>query len=104
MASQAYRGLIRSKYERDYGWKDQWVGYDPATRSDFYARAFTGEFVIGIDNLVTSMANPLAKKVMLHRRLADDLEPFRNSLLYRRKYERLACRPLNRLFLPKEHL
>ena len=45
-------GLIRSKYERDYGWGDQWAGFDPATRADFYARTFTAEFVTGIDNLI----------------------------------------------------
>ena len=98
-------GLIRSKYERDYGWKDQWVGYDPATRADFYARAFTGEFVIGVDNLVDFNGKSAREEGLCFiEGCTDDLEPFRNSLLYRRKYERLACRPLNGLFLPNEHL
>ena len=34
-------GLIRSKYERDHGWGDQWRGFDPGTRADFYARVFS---------------------------------------------------------------
>ena len=98
-------GLIRSKYERDYDWKAQWVGYDPATRSDFYARAFTGEFVIGVDNLVDFNGKSAREEGLCFiEGCTDDLEAFRNSLLYRRKYERLACRPLNGLFLPKEHL
>ena len=34
----------------------------------------------------------------------DNLLRFRSSLLERRKHERLACRPINGLFLPEEHL
>jgi len=33
-------GLVRSKYERDYNWGDQWDGYDPATRADFFCEDF----------------------------------------------------------------
>ncbi|PYK96994.1 MAG: hypothetical protein DME19_17830 [Verrucomicrobia bacterium] len=43
-------GLIRSKFERDYGWDDRWNGYDPATRADFYTRVFAGLFVTGVDS------------------------------------------------------
>jgi len=35
-------GLIRSKFERDYGWGDFWLNYDAATRADFYVRTFAG--------------------------------------------------------------
>ena len=35
-------GLIRSKFERDYGWGSQWLDADPATRADFYTRVFSG--------------------------------------------------------------
>lgn len=35
-------GLMRSKYERDYGWLNEWYVYDAATRADFYARLFSG--------------------------------------------------------------
>lgn len=35
-------GLIRSKFERDHGWGDQWTDYSPAMRADFYARIFSG--------------------------------------------------------------
>jgi hypothetical protein len=45
-------GLIRSKYERDFGWGDQWYIYDAATRADFYARLFGGLFAAGRDELV----------------------------------------------------
>jgi hypothetical protein len=34
-------GLIRSKFERDYGWGHQWVDYSPAMRADFYVRIFS---------------------------------------------------------------
>jgi hypothetical protein len=33
----------------------------------------------------------------------ENLLRFRSSLLDRRKYERLSCGPVNRLFLPEEH-
>jgi hypothetical protein len=45
-------GLIRSKYERDYGWGEHWLLYDAATRADFYVRLFAGQFVSGNDELV----------------------------------------------------
>ncbi len=33
-------GLLRSKFERDYGWGDHWTDYSPAMRADFYVRIF----------------------------------------------------------------
>ena len=45
-------GLMRSKFERDYNWGEAWIGYDPATRADFYTRVFAGLFVTGQDDLV----------------------------------------------------
>jgi hypothetical protein len=45
-------GLIRSKYERDYGWGDTWLLYDAATRADFYTRLFCGLIADRVDNLV----------------------------------------------------
>ncbi|MEY3481782.1 MAG: hypothetical protein RIQ71_2557, partial [Verrucomicrobiota bacterium] len=36
-------GLIRSKFERDYGWGDEWKDYSPALRADYYTRIFAGE-------------------------------------------------------------
>jgi hypothetical protein len=44
-------GLIRSKYERNYGWGKEWFLYDAATRADFYTRIFTGAMTLGYDNL-----------------------------------------------------
>jgi len=45
-------GLIRSKYERDYGWGDYWYRYDATSRADFYTRLFAGLFLAGGDDLV----------------------------------------------------
>lgn len=45
-------GLIRSKYERDYGWGEQWYHYDAASRADFYTRIFAGLIATGRDDLV----------------------------------------------------
>lgn len=36
-------GLIRSKFERDYGWGEEWKDYSPALRADYYTRIFAGE-------------------------------------------------------------
>ncbi len=98
-------GLLRSKYERDHGWGDQWQGYDPATRADFYARVFSGLFGAGIDDLVDFNCQSAREEGLCPMQSCpDNLERFRNSLLERRKYERLAHRPFNGLFLPAEHL
>ena len=45
-------GLLRSKFERDYGWGKQWKDYSPAMRADFYVRIFAG--------LKTSVAEEVA--------------------------------------------
>ncbi|MBI4333289.1 MAG: hypothetical protein HY673_18650 [Chloroflexi bacterium] len=44
-------GLVRSKYERDYGWGVNWLVYDAATRADFYIRLFCGLMADGTDDL-----------------------------------------------------
>ncbi|MHB8519473.1 MAG: hypothetical protein ACYDH9_01830 [Limisphaerales bacterium] len=44
-------GLIRSKYERDFGWGDQWQGFDAAARADFCTRVIAGLIAVGRDDL-----------------------------------------------------
>ncbi len=44
-------GLIRSKYERDYGWLNEWFVYDAGTRADFYTRVFAGLIELKQDTL-----------------------------------------------------
>lgn len=44
-------GLIRSKYERDYGWLNQWYVYDAGMRADFHARVLSGLIKMGYDHL-----------------------------------------------------
>jgi hypothetical protein len=98
-------GLIRSKYERNHGWGDQWHGYDPGTRADFYARVFAGQFVTGVDDLVDFNCQSAREEGTCFVSPCDDnLQHYRESLIERRTHERLACRPFNRLFLPAEHL
>jgi hypothetical protein len=36
-------GLIRSKFERDYGWGSEWTDYSPALRADYYTRIFASQ-------------------------------------------------------------
>lgn len=98
-------GLIRSKYERDHGWGDQWEGCDPATRADFYARIFAGQVATGGDNLIDFNCQSAREEGLCFvEGCAGNLETFKKSLLNRRHHERLAGRPFNGLFLPEEHL
>lgn len=94
-------GLIQSKFERDYAWGHAWEGYDPATRAEFYSRVFAGLVAARYDDLVDFNCQSAREQGTCH--VADcskNLMPFRQSLLDRRAYERLACRPIHRLFLP----
>jgi len=45
-------GLIRSKYERDYGWFNQWFVYDAGMRADFHVRVLAGLIKLGFDQFV----------------------------------------------------
>jgi len=97
-------GLIRSKYEHDHSWGRQWTDSDPATRADFYARVFTGAFVTGVDDLVDFNCQSAREEGLCFvENCRENLAPFRTSLIHRKHYERLGCRPFNRLFLSTEH-
>jgi hypothetical protein len=98
-------GLIRSKYERNYGWGREWYFYDAATRADFYTRVFAGLIKMGQDDLKTFDCIPVMESQFCHcKQTGCKLQNFKNSLLERVRYERLAGRPFNGLFLPVEHL
>jgi hypothetical protein len=98
-------GLIRSKYERDYGWGDQWLIHDAATRADFYTRIFAGLFAAGVDDLVDFNCTSVREKgLCLRPQNGCALTTLRTSLLERRHHDRLADRPLDGLLLPHEHL
>jgi hypothetical protein len=98
-------GLVRSRFERDHGWGEMWAGYDPATRADFYTRIFAGLFATGRDDLVDfNCQSAKEEKLCFVVDCPFNLEQYKKSLLNRRKYERLASRPVNGLFLPEEHL
>jgi hypothetical protein len=45
-------GLIRSKYERDFGWLNQWFVYDAGTRADFHVRVLGGMMALGRDPIL----------------------------------------------------
>jgi hypothetical protein len=94
-------GLIQSRFERDYAWGQAWKGYDPATRAEFYTRVFAGLVAARYDDLVDLNCQSAREQDTCH--VADcrkNLLPFKQSLLDRRTHERLACRPIHRLFLP----
>ncbi|MBI2435849.1 MAG: hypothetical protein HYV26_23585, partial [Candidatus Hydrogenedentes bacterium] len=97
-------GLIRSKYERDFGWGTRWYKENAGIRADFYTRVFAGLVYTGRDELVDFNCQSVAERgFCLRPDPACNLVGFRESILERRKHERLASGPLNRLFLPGEH-
>lgn len=98
-------GLIRSKYERNYGWGREWYFYDAATRADFYSRIFTGLIKLRLDNLKHFDCTPVREsQYCINKQYSCNLECFKQSLIERLHYERLAGRPFNGLFLPVEHI
>ena len=97
-------GLIQPRFERDFGWRNYWNSYDPATRADFFTRIFAGLVIAGYDDLVDfNCCSTQEQKICFQPNCQDNLERFRTSLLNRRTYGRLARRPFHRLFLPAEH-
>jgi hypothetical protein len=55
-------GLIRSKYERNFGWTPGWYVYDAALRADFYVRLFTGLIADGLDPLIDYNCKSMQEK------------------------------------------
>lgn len=95
-------GLICSKFSRDHNWRDQWQECDPATRADFYTRIFAGLFVAGRDDLLDfNCQSSKEERICPVAECPHNLELFRQSALARRHYDKLAHRPIHRLFLPK---
>lgn len=98
-------GLIRSKFERDFGWGDKFYRYDAATRADFYTRVFAGLIAERIDDLDDFQCEDLQGLGYCDaERCNRSLPSFQTSLWERIRHERLACRPIHGLFLPDEHL
>lgn len=78
-------GLIRSKYERDYGWGDKWFLYDASARADFYTRLFAGLIATGLDDLVDLNCRSCQEKRYCPAHQCDNnLSGFKSLLLARR--------------------
>lgn len=45
-------GLVRSRYERPYGWLADFHFHDPTVRAEVYTRIFAGLVTLGIDQMV----------------------------------------------------
>jgi hypothetical protein len=96
-------GLICSKYQRDFRWT-QFANVDPATRADFYTRVFSGLFAVGTDDLVDfNCASAQEQGTCTFSTCGHNLLNFKESALERRKHDKLAHRPFNRLLLSSEH-
>jgi hypothetical protein len=97
-------GLIRTKYERNYGWGREWYFYDAATRSDFYTRIFFTLIASGVDSLVHfDCLSVSSSGYCTGKNGTCSLEGYKKSLIERVQNERLADRPFNRLFLPNQY-
>lgn len=93
-------GLIRSKYERDFGWGSLWYEYDAGTRADFYVRIFSGALVIGQDDLEDLTCTSTKQKGLCPGgESCDDLDSCRASFKNRKNHGRLGRGPFNRLLL-----
>lgn len=42
--------IIRSRYEKEFGWSGLWQRYDPAARAAFYVRVICGTFADGLED------------------------------------------------------
>ncbi|HET9298922.1 MAG TPA: hypothetical protein VFO11_03190 [Candidatus Polarisedimenticolaceae bacterium] len=93
-------GLIRSRWERSPGAAREWSVYSPARRADFYVRLFTSIFVTGLDELVSFNCRSQAERGGCPSGCPRNLLEFRDSLLERRRHDRLAGGPVHGLFLP----
>jgi hypothetical protein len=92
-------GLIQSKFEGDYSWGQAWAGCDPGTRAELYTRVFAGLVAARYDDLVDFNCQSAREQGTCHvAECHKNLLPFRQSVLDRRSHERLACRPIHRLF------
>ena len=97
-------GLIRSKFERDYGWGEQWVGYDPSTRADFYTRIFAGLFAVGVDDLVDLNCRSAHEKGTCPTGpCSDNLEHIQKLAREIRDDDKLAGGDFHGMFLQEKH-
>jgi hypothetical protein len=42
--------IVRSRYEKEFGWGDLWRRYDTAARANFYVRVLCGAFAAGVED------------------------------------------------------
>ncbi|MCX5771736.1 MAG: hypothetical protein NTZ09_15905, partial [Candidatus Hydrogenedentes bacterium] len=97
-------GLIRSKYERDYGWGYRWYEFSAGQRADFYVRLFGGLILGGQDDLQDFNCQSTKEKLLCFwAGHCCNLEQYRDLLRQRREHERLAGWAVNGLVLPDEH-
>jgi len=98
-------GLIRSKFEQEHHWGEQWKDYEPGWRADFYVRLFAGLFSVQTDDLTDFNCQSFKEEVCCpFSNCTNNLDWYRQSAMSRRRYGYLAHRPFNRLFLSGEHL
>lgn len=92
-------GLIRSKYERDYGWGSMWYDNDASTRADFYVRMFSGLLHTGLDSLFDFNCVSTQEKGYCDASQCDGSLVHLRDALTRSCDERMACRHLDRVLL-----
>jgi hypothetical protein len=92
-------GLIRSKYERDFGWGNEWYLYDASTRADFYTRTFAGLLAVSRDDAADFDCESIRSKGLCSRSQDCALRTYRQSLIQRRDHGKLGHSPFDRLLL-----
>jgi hypothetical protein len=81
-------GLIRSKYERNYGWGTMWYDYNAYLRADFYVRLFAGLIVVTQGGLIDfNCQSTKEKRFCFNPEKGCNLEHYRKLLQTRRYYE-----------------
>jgi hypothetical protein len=78
-------GLIRSKFERDYGWGSEWYAYNASLRADVYTRIFSGLIVTEEDTLQDFNCGATKEKGYCFNQTAGcDLQALHQAILERR--------------------
>jgi hypothetical protein len=89
-------GLIRSKYERHFGWGERWYRYDAAAHADFYVRVLCGARALGLDSPDPLDCSRLAASGGCPGDCAFDLVRLRHCVPSQEKNDGMGHRPLDR--------
>lgn len=73
-------GLVRSRYEKDFGWGAYWSRYHAATRAEFYVRLFCGALAVAGDELELDCAVQQQRRACSRASCGHDLRGYAEGL------------------------